>query len=220
VRNSPQYLTSPGAAFSFIQAAGREERVVRGAPPAAQRHPPSPAPSLSPAPTRLPDIEVGVQDVSAGGRALAELLLGHGTQVLSRQLLERLPDLRQPVLVLRPQDPLLHVAGAPVRGVCGQRVSAAEPGETQLTPQQPRESIPSCPATASPTRMGAPRSQLALAPRGQDRRLATSFTSGCFIWAFGAPLAPRAIPGGTKRFKGAGVNLCTSNTARVVAAMP
>lgn len=125
MQNSPQNLTSPGAAFSFIQAAGREERAVRGASPAAQRRPPSPAPPRSLAPTRLPDVEVGVQDVATGGRALAELLLGHGTQVLSRQLLEGLPDLWQPVLVLRPQDPLLHVAGAPVCGVWRQRVSVA-----------------------------------------------------------------------------------------------
>lgn len=50
--------------------------------PAAWHHPPSPAPSWSPAPTRLPDVEVGMQDVTTGRRALAELLLGHGTQVL------------------------------------------------------------------------------------------------------------------------------------------
>lgn len=48
MQNSPQYLTSPGVAFSFIQAAGREERAVREASPAAQHCPPSPAPFLVP----------------------------------------------------------------------------------------------------------------------------------------------------------------------------
>ena len=154
-----------------------------------------------------------MQDVTAGRRALAELLLGHGTQVLSRQLLEGLPDLWQPVLVLRPQDPLLHVAGAPVRGVWRQRVSVASdsPGKAWGNSAHPtmapgtRPLLPCCSIThqgGSTLLLACPGSQ------GQDCPLATSFALGSLIQPFGAPRAPCTIPGDTKCFKGAGGRTC------------
>lgn len=169
--------------------------MVRGASPAAQHRPPSSAPSRSLAPTRLPDVEVGMQDVAAGGRALAELLLGHGTQVLSRQLLEGLPDLRQPVLVLRPQDPFLHVAGAPVRGVWRQRVSSAidSPGKARGNSAHPTAapgSRPLLPCCSITHQGGSTLLPACPGPRGQDCPLATSFALGNLMQPFGAPLAP------------------------------
>ena len=68
-------------------------------------------------PTWFPDVQVSVQHVPTLQRALPEVLLAHGAQVLPRQLLEHLTHLGQPVDVLRPQQPLLHVYTAPVQRI-------------------------------------------------------------------------------------------------------
>lgn len=67
--------------------------------------------------TWLPYVQVCVQRVSALRRALMELLLAHVAQVLPCQLQEGLPSVRQPVQVLRPQQPLLDVPRVPVHWV-------------------------------------------------------------------------------------------------------
>lgn len=58
-----------------------------------------------------------MQRVSALRRALAELLLAHGAQVLSGQVLEGLSHVGQPVQMFSPQQPLLDVPRVPLYGV-------------------------------------------------------------------------------------------------------
>lgn len=57
---------------------------------------------------------MSIEDISELRRALSEVGLRHGAQVPARQRLEHGADLRQPVQVLRPQEPLLNVHAAPV----------------------------------------------------------------------------------------------------------
>lgn len=156
-----------------------------------------------------------MQDVAAGGRALAELLLGHGAQVLSRQLLEGLPDLWQPVLVLCPQDPLLHVAGAPVRGVWRQRVSMASDSLGKAWANSAHPTVaPGTRALLSHCSIihqaGSILLPACLCPQGQDCPLATSFALGSLIQPFAAPLAPCTTPDDTEHFEGAGGRACTN----------
>lgn len=67
--------------------------------------------------TRLPYVQVCVQCVSTLRRTLAKLLLAHGTEVFSRQILEGLSCMGQPVQVFGPQQPLLHISCVPLYGV-------------------------------------------------------------------------------------------------------
>lgn len=55
-----------------------------------------------------------MQGVSTLRRALVKLLLAHGTQVLSCQILEGLSCVGQPVQMLSPQQPLLDIPCVPL----------------------------------------------------------------------------------------------------------
>lgn len=67
--------------------------------------------------TRSPDVQISIQHVSKLQRALSEVCFCHGAQILPVHLLKQGADLRQPVQVLGPEQPLLNVHTAPVQRV-------------------------------------------------------------------------------------------------------
>ncbi|TNN73467.1 hypothetical protein EYF80_016257 [Liparis tanakae] len=61
------------------------------------------------------DVQVSIQHVSKLRGALPEVCFRHGAQIYPADLLEHGADLRQPVQVLGPEEPLLNVHIAPVQ---------------------------------------------------------------------------------------------------------
>ena len=64
--------------------------------------------------TRSPDVQMSIQHVSKLRGALSEVCFRYGAQIPPTQLLKHCADLRQPVQVLSPEQPLLNVHTAPV----------------------------------------------------------------------------------------------------------
>lgn len=97
--------SEPGVTSALCHAAFASQSAV------ARRH------RVPVALTRSPDVEMSVEHVAKLRGALPEVRLRHGAQVPATKSLEQEADLRQPVQVLGPQDPLLDVHAAPVQGV-------------------------------------------------------------------------------------------------------